>query len=95
MSLDEESMDTPRRKEFLRRSSTAPLASEPLLQVAAGMNGRLGLATSTVLSITQSTISYGRYEIPIDQIERAVHACSPFPSLMRGCSHCDLARPTL
>ena len=76
---DDDLASTPRRREFLRRSSNAPLASEPLLQVAASVNGRLGLATSTVLSVTQSTISYSRYEIPIDQIERAVRLATTIP----------------
>ena len=74
-------MPTPRRKEFTRarsRSLTSPIA--PLLQVACGVNGRLGLATSTVLTVTSDMIAYGRYEIPIDQIERAVRTILAFPA---------------
>ena len=55
----------------MRRSGVGP-PSMPLLQVAAGVNGRLRLATSTKIIITNDSISYGRYTIPIDQIERVV-----------------------
>jgi hypothetical protein len=44
----------------------------PLLQVTAGVNGRLGLATSTTLTITESTLAYSRYEIPLVEIEQVV-----------------------
>ena len=65
------SMPTPRKRQFMRRSGVGP-PSMPLLQVAAGVNGRLRLATSTKIIITNDSISYGRYTIPIDQIERVV-----------------------
>ena len=77
--LGEESSMTPRRREFLRRNS-AP-AGTPLLQVAASTNGRLGLATSTMITIKHDVISYGRYDVPIDQIERAV---SKMANVMRA-----------
>ena len=65
------SMPTPRKRQFMRRSGVGP-PSMPLLQVAAGVNGRLRLATSTKIIITNDSISYVRYTIPTDQIERVV-----------------------
>ena len=73
---DDDSMQTPRTpRSFLRpRSRSLPSGSglQPLLKVTAGINGRLGLATSTTLTITKATLVYGRYEVPLEEIEQAV-----------------------
>ena len=65
---------TPRQ--FLRssRSSRSSSTAAPaLLQVTAGINGRLGLATSTTLTVTETTLAYGRYEIPLVEIEQVAY----------------------
>ena len=72
-SLGEESV-TPRSYVKSKNRSSSSSQPEPLLQVTAGVNGRLGLATSTTITITETTISYGRYEIPLEEIEQAVRA---------------------
>ena len=71
--LDAGGGDSPRTPRlFLRpraRSMGAGLA--PLLQMMAGINGRMGFTTSTTLTITRATLAYGRYEVPLDEIEQA------------------------
>lgn len=92
---------TPRS--FLSRSRTRAIDANqpPLLQLSAGINGRLGLATSTILTITSTTLAYGRYEVPLEEIEQAVCAVltlvhAPFVRATRSDGlPCRLARTGL
>ena len=59
------------RSESMVTAGASGLQEPPLLQCAVSINGRLGLATTTTLVVTQSSICYGRYIIPLVDIERA------------------------
>ena len=67
-------LSTPRLYVRTPRRAASSNSLPPLLQMNASVNGRLGLATSTTLIISAQTLSYGRYEIPLVEIEQAVCA---------------------
>jgi hypothetical protein len=55
-----------------RRSHGGGSDQQVLLSVPTNINGRLGRLTATKLTITPTTLLYGRYEIELDNIREAV-----------------------
>ena len=63
----------PAEAPFGRRKSNGRTPAAPvLLSVPASINGWMGVSTTTMLQITETTLLYGRYEINLEAIESAV-----------------------
>lgn len=71
-----------------KRRSLGQPATPALLSVPANVNGRLGVQTNTMLTITENCILYGRYEIDLATVEAAVTALRPTPRLPRCMCMC-------
>ena len=64
--------DSPRRASRVSRAET-PTATA-LLSIPVSTNGRMGVTSSTTLTITEEYILYGRYEIDLGSVESWVRA---------------------